>query len=147
MKLKDKLRQHIRKQRHHYTNKGPYSQSYGFPSSLVQMWELYHKENWAPKNWCFWTVVLEKTLESPMDSKKIKPVNPKRTQPWIFIGRTDAEDEVSSLWPPDEKKRLIWIRPWRWERLKVGGKGGDRWWDGWMASWARCPWVWANFET
>ena len=84
----DKPRQCIKKQRHHFANKGPYSQSYGFSSSHVQMWELAHKESWAPKNWCFWTVVLEKTPESHLDSKKIKPVNPKGNQSWIFIGRT-----------------------------------------------------------
>ena len=84
--------------------KGTYSQSYGFPSSHVQMWELDHKEDWAPKNWCFQTVVLEKTLERPLDSKKFKPVNPKRNQPWIFTGRTDIEPVI--LWPPDAKSHL-----------------------------------------
>ena len=87
----DKSRQHIKNQRHYFANKGPYSQSYGFSSSHVLMWELDHKEAWALKSGCFWTVVLEKTLESPLDSKEIKPVNPKRNQSWIFIGRTDAE--------------------------------------------------------
>ena len=86
----DKPRQHIKKQRHYFANKGLYSQTYGFSSSHVWMWELDHKEGWMLKNWCFRTVVLEKTLESPMDSK-IKPVNPKGNQPWIFIGRTDVE--------------------------------------------------------
>ena len=71
------------------------------------MWELDYKESWAPKNWCFWTVVLEKTLESPWDSKEIKPVNPKGNQPWIFIGRTDAETEASILWPPNMKSQFI----------------------------------------
>ena len=85
------------------TNKGLSSQSYGFPSSHVWMWELNHKEGWAPKNWCFWTVVLEKTLESPLDSKEIKPVKPKRNQPWIFIGRT----ETPILRPPHVKSWLI----------------------------------------
>ena len=89
------------------TNKGPYSQSCGFSSIHVWMWELDHKENWAPKNWCFWTVVLEKTLESPLDSKEIKPVNPEGNQSWIFIGRTDAEAEAPLLWPPDVKSQLI----------------------------------------
>ena len=81
----------------------PSSQSYGFSSSHVWMWKLDHKEDWVSKNWCFYTVVLEKTLESPLDCKKIKPVNPKGCQPWIFIGRTDAEAEVPILWPPDAK--------------------------------------------
>ena len=90
----DKRRQHIKRQRRHFANKGMYSQSYGFSSSHVWMWELDCREGWAPKNWCFWTVVLEKTLESPLDSKEIKPVNPKGNQPWIFIGKTDAEAPI-----------------------------------------------------
>ena len=89
------------------TDKGPSSQSYSFSSSHVWMWELDHKESWMPKNWCFWTVVLEKTLESPLDSKEIKPVNPKGNQSWIFIGRTDAGAEAPMLWPPDTKNWLI----------------------------------------
>ena len=101
----DSPRQCIKKQRHHFTDKGPGSQSYGFSSSHVQMWELNHKEGWVLKNWCFWTVVLEKTRESPLDSKEIKPVNPKGNQSWTFIGRTDAEALV--LWPPDAKSQLI----------------------------------------
>ena len=102
----DQSRQHIKKQTHYFTDKGPYSKSYGLSSSYVWMWELDHKEGWALKNWCFWTVVLEKTLESPLDSKEIKPVNSKRNQSWIFIGRTDAEAEAPILWPPDAKSRL-----------------------------------------
>ena len=94
-------RQHIKKQRHHFADKGPYSQSYGFSSSHVQMWD--HKEGWALKNWCFWVVVLEKTLESPLDIKGIKLVNPKGNQPWIFTGRTDDEAEAQIHWPPDVK--------------------------------------------
>ena len=90
----------------HFANKSPYSQSYGFPSSHVRMWELDHKEGWVPKNWCFRTVLLEKTLVSPLDSKEVKSIHPKGNQPWIFIGRTDAEAEVPILWPPDEKSQL-----------------------------------------
>ena len=101
----DKPRQHIKKQRHYFANKGPYSQSYGFSSSHVWMWELDHNECWAPRNWCFQTVVLEKTLESPLDCKVIKPVHPKGNQPWIFIGRTDAETPI--LWLLDVKSWLI----------------------------------------
>ena len=101
------LRQYIKKQSHHFAYQGPYSQSYGFPSSHVQMWELDHKEGWALKNSCFWIVVLEKTLESSLDSKEIKPVNPKGNQSWILIGRTDAEAEAPILWPPDLKSQLI----------------------------------------
>ena len=89
------------------TNKGPSSQSYGFSSSHVWMWELDHKESWAPKNWCFWTVVLEKTLPSPLDSKEIQPVNPKGNQSWTLTGRTDVEAETPILWPPDGKSWLI----------------------------------------
>ena len=90
-----------------FNNRGPSSQSYGFSSSHVWMWELDHKEGWAPKNWCFWTVVLEKTLESPLDCKEIQPVHPKGDQSWVFIGRTDAEAETPILWPPDVKNWLI----------------------------------------
>ena len=100
----DKPRHCIKKQRHHFANKRLYSQSYGFSASHMRMWELDHKEGWALKNWCFQSVVLEKTLQSPLDSKDIKPVNPKGNQPWIFIGRTDAEALI--LWPPDAKSWL-----------------------------------------
>ena len=96
-----KSRQHIEKQRHHFGNKVPSSESYGFSSSHVQMWELDHKEGWVLKNWIFQTVVLEKTLESPLDSKQIKLINPKGNQPWILTGRTDAKAPI--LWPPDVK--------------------------------------------
>ena len=89
----------------------PSSQSYGFSSSHVWMWELDYRENWAPKNWCFWTVALEKTLESPLNSKEIQPVHPKGDQCWVFIGRTDAEAETLILWPPDAKNWLIWKEP------------------------------------
>ena len=94
----------FKNQRHHFVHKCPYSQSYGFYSNHVLMWEMDHKEGWAPKNWCFWIVVLEKTLEGPLERKKIKPVNPKGDPPWIFIGRADAEAAI--LWPPDAKSRL-----------------------------------------
>ena len=99
-------RQHIKKQRHYFANKGPSSQSYGFSSSHVWMWELDCEESWAPKNWCFWTVVLEKTLESPLGCKEIQPVHLKGNQSCIFIGRTDTEAETPILWPPDEKSFL-----------------------------------------
>ena len=99
----DQPRQHIKKQRHYLVNQGPSSKSYGFSRSHVQMWELDHKEGWALKNWCFWTVVLEKTLESPLDCKEINPVHRKGNQSWVFIGRTDAEAETPILWPPDAK--------------------------------------------
>ena len=103
----DKPRQHIKKQRHYFAIKGLSSQGYSFSSSQVWMWELDYKESWAPKNCCFWTVVLEKTLESPFYCKEIKPVHPKGNQSWMFIGRTDAEAETPILWPPDAKSWLI----------------------------------------
>ena len=103
----DKPRQHIKKQRHNFANKGPYSQRHGFSSSHVQMWELDHKEGWALKNWCLWTMVLDKTLESLLDCKEIKPVNPKGNQPWTFTGSTDAEAEAAILWLPDAQSRLL----------------------------------------
>jgi len=102
----DQPRQHIKKQRYHFADKGPCSQSYEFSSSHVWMWELDHKESWGPKNLCFWNVVLEKTLESPLDCKEIKPVNPKGNQHWIFIGGSDAEAEAPILWPLDTKNWL-----------------------------------------
>ena len=104
-----------------FVNKGPSSQGYGFSSSHVLMWELDYKESWAPKNWCFWTVVLEKTLESPLDCKEIQLVNPKGKQSWIFTGRTDSEAETPILWPPNVKNWLIGKDPyagkdWRQEK-------------------------------
>ena len=104
----DQARQHIKKQRHYFANKGPSSQSYGFSSGHVWMLELDSKEVWAPKNWCFWTVVLDKTLESPLDFKEIQPFHPKGDQSWVFAGRTNAEAETPILWPPDVKSWLIW---------------------------------------
>ena len=103
----DQPREHIKKQRHYFANKGPSSQSYGLSSSHVWMWELDYKESWVPKNWYFWTVVLEKTLESPLDCEEIQPVHPKGVQSWMFIGRTDVEAEAAILWPPAMKTWLI----------------------------------------
>ena len=126
-------RQHIKKQRHYFASKGPYSQSYGFSSSHFQIWELDHKEDWMPKNWCFRTVLLEKTLVNPLASKELKPVNPKGNQPWIFIGRTDAEAEAPILWPPDAKSWFIAKKDpdagkdWR-------QKGDNREWAVWVES-------------
>ena len=119
-------------QRHYFADKDPFSQSYRFSSSYVWMWELGHKESWTPKNWCFWTVVLEKTLESPLDCKEIQPVHP-RDRSWVFIRRTDAEAETPILWPSDAKSRLIRIdsdagENWRQEAKEDRGR------DGWMAS-------------
>ena len=126
----DQPRQHIKKQRHYFANKVPSSQGYGFSSSHVWMWELDYKERWALKNWCFWTVVLEKTLESPLDYKEIQPVHPKGDQSWVFIGWTDVEAETPILWPPDEKSRLI-------EKTLVLGKiEGER-----RRGWQRMRWL------
>ena len=110
---------------------------------ILWMWELDYKESWALKNWCFWTVVLEKTLESPLDCKEIQPVHPKGDQSWVFIGRTDVEAATPILWPPDAKNWPIWKDPdagkdWRWE------EGDNRGWDGWMASPTQWTWAWVN---
>ena len=119
-KTYDQPRQHIKKQKHYFANKGPSSQSYGFSRSHVWMWEWNYKESWPPKNWCFWTVALEKTHGSSLDSKEIQPAYSKGNQSWIFIGRTDAEAETPRLWPPDMKNWLIWKdtdagKDWGWE--------------------------------
>ena len=152
MKLEDasweesygKPRQHIKKERHHLPNKCPYSQSYGFSSSHLWLWELDHKESWVPKNWCFLTVVLEKTLESPLrDSKEIKPVN-KGNQPWIFHWKDWCWSWSSNILATWCEELTHWKRPWCWERLKPGGEGGNRGCDSWMASSTRWTWVWAN---
>ena len=131
MKLKDpwkkscdQPRQLIKKQRHYFANKCPSSQSCGFSSSHVWMWKLDCKESWASKNWCFWTVVLEKTFESPLDCKEIKPVHPKGNQSCIFIGRTDAE--VLVLWPPDANNWLIGKDPaGKYRSLEEKGRTED----------------------
>ena len=107
------------------------------------MWELDHKESWAPKNWCFWTVVLEKTLENPLESKKIKLVNPKENQSWIFIGRTDTDAPI--LWPPDAKNWPDSVQKTpALGKIKGRGEGDTRGWDGWMASLTQWTWVWAS---
>ena len=106
------------------------------------MWELDYEQGRALKNWCFWTVVLEKTLQSPGDCKEIKPAHPKGNQSWIFIGRTDAHAETPILGPPDVKNWLTGKDPDAWERLKAGGEGPTE--DGWMASATQWKWVWVN---
>ena len=108
------------------------------------MWELDHKESWVLKNWCFWTVVLEKTLESSLDCKEIQRVNPKWNQSWIFTGRTDAEAEVPILWPPDVKNWSTGKDPDAGKDWRQEEKGDNGWWDGWMASLTRWSWVWAS---
>ena len=119
----DQPRQHIKKQRHYFVDKDLSSQSYGFSSSHVWMWKLDYKESWALKNWCFWTVVLEKTLESPLDCKEIKPFHPKGNQSWIFIGRNDAEAEAPILWPPDRKNQFTGKDPYAGKDWRQEEKG------------------------
>ena len=119
----DQPRQHIKKQRCYFANKSPSSPGYGFSSSLIWMWELDCKESWVPKNWCFWTVVSEKTLENPLDCKEIQSVNPKGNQSWIFTERTDAEVEAPILWSPHTKNWLIWKDPDAGKDLKQEEKG------------------------
>ena len=132
------------KQRHYFANKGPSSQGYGFSCGHVWMWELNCEEGWAPKNWCFWTVVLEKTLESPLDCKKIQPVCSEGDQPWDFFGRNDAKSETLVLWLPDTKSWLIGKdsdagRDWGQEE-----KGTTEDEMAWMASLTRWTCVWVN---
>ena len=129
--------------------KSPSSQSYGFSSSYAWMWEFHYKESWTLKNWCFWTVVLEKTLESPLDCKEIQAVHPKGDQSWVFFGRNDAKAETPILWPPHAKSWLIGKdsdagRDWGRGMRDAGREGDNRGWDGWMASPTRWTWVWVN---
>ena len=128
------LRQHIKKQRYCFADKGPSSQNYAFSNSHVWMWQLEHKESWAPKNWCFWTMELEKTLESPLDCKKIKLVNPKEIR---------ADVETGGCWMLCEDL-ILWKRSWWWGRLRAGGEGAIRGWGGWVASPTLWTWVWAS---
>ena len=139
----DQPRQHIQKQRHYFANKGPSSQSYGFSSAHVWMGELDCEESWTLKNWCFWTVVLEKTLKSPLDCKEIQPVLPKGDQSWVFIGRTDVEAETPNTLATWCEELTHLKRPWCWKRLKAG-EGDDGGWDDWMVSLTKWTWVWVN---
>ena len=125
------------------TDKGPSSQNYSFSSSHVWMWELDYKESWVLKNWCFWTLVLEKTLESPLDCMEIKLVNCKWNQSWIFIGRMMLKLKLQSLATWCEEL-THWKRPRCWARLRAGGEGDDRGWDGWIASLTQWTWAWAS---
>ena len=108
------------------------------------MWEVDYKQSWAPKNWCFWTVVLEKTLESPLDCKDIQPVHSRGDKPWVFFGRNEAKAETPITLATSCKELTHWKRLWCWEVLGAGGEGDDRGWDGWMASPTRWTWVWVN---
>ena len=129
----DQTRQHIKNQRQYFVNKGLSSQGYGYSSSHIWMWELDCKESWVLKNWCFWTMVLEKTLASLLDCKEIQPVHPKGDQSWVFIGGVDVEAETPGVWPLDVKSWLIWKDPDAgkdWGQEEKGMTGCD----GWMAS-------------
>ena len=133
----------ILKNRHYFADKGPSSQSYGVPSSPVWMWDLDYKESWVLKNWCFWTVVLDRTLESLLDCKEIQPVNPKGNQPEYSLEGLMLKLKLQYF------GHLMWRltllkRPWCWERLKVGGEGENRGWDGWMASLTQWTWIWVS---
>ena len=139
----DKPRQHIRKAETSLDQQSLYCQSYCFSGSHVQMWQLVHKEGWVVKNWCFQIVVLEKTLESPLDSKEIKLVNPKGKQSWIFTGKTEAEAEVPVFWILIQEQ-TNWTRPWCWKRLKVKKEVVSRGWDGWMVSLTQWTGIWAT---
>ena len=130
----------IFKSKDYFANKGLSSQGYGFPIH-VWMRELDYKESWVLKNWCFWTVVLEKTLESPLDCKEIQPIHSKGDKSWVYIGRTDVKAETLATWC-EELTHLK--RPWCWERLKVVGEGHDRGWGSWMVSLTQWTWVWVN---
>ena len=133
---------HRHKQRHHFTNKDLYSQSYGLSNSHVRMWDLDHEEGWVPKNWCFQIVVLEKTLKSPLDYRKLTLVNPKGNQPWIFIGRTYAKAEAPIFWPPDVKSQLIGKDPDAGKDWGQKEKGTSEDETALPTQWT---WVWANY--
>ena len=137
----DQPRQHSKKHRHYFVNKGPSSQGYGFSSGHVWMWELDYKESWTLKNWCFWTVMFEKTLESPLDYKEIQPVHPKGDQSWVFMEglmlKLKPQYFGHLIWRADSFEKTLML-----ERFRAGGEGDDRGWDDWMASLTRWTWVW-----
>ena len=132
-------RQHIKKQKHYFVNKRPSSQGYGFSSSHVWMWELDYKERWVPKNWWVWTVVLERTLVSPLEGKEIQPVYPKGDQSWGFIGRTDIEARTPIFWPADSFEKTLMLGKIEGRRRR--GRQRMRWL---MASPTQWIWVWVN---
>ena len=140
----DQSRQHIKKQRHYFASKCLSSESYGFSSSHIWMWELDYKASLSTEELLLLNCGVEEDSWKSLDCKEIQPVHPKGNQSWIFIGRTDAEAETPILWSPDAKSWLIWMFPWWWERLKAGGEGDDRGWDDWMASLTQWAWVWVN---
>ena len=134
----------FKKQRHYFVNKGLSSQGYGFSSSHVWMSELDYKESWVPKNWCFWTVVLEKTLERPLDRKEIQPVHPKGDQSWVFIGGTDVEAETPILWPPDAESWLVGKDP---DAGKDWGQEEKGTTEDEMVGWHHWQWTWVWVNT
>ena len=143
MKSYDRPRQHIKKQRHYFANKGLSSQSYGFSSSRVWIWEMDYKESWAPKNWCFWTVVLEKTLRVPWIARRssqsiLKEINPEYSLEGLLL---KLKLQYLAAWC---EELTHWKRPWSWAKLKAGGVGDDRRRDGWMVSPTQWTWVWAS---
>ena len=140
----DQTRLHIEKQRHYFANKRLSSQGYGFSSGHVWMWELDCEESWALKNWWFWTVVLEKTLESPLDCKEIQPVHPKGDQSWVFHWKNSCCNGNSNTLATWCQELTHWRRPWYWERMRAGGEGDDGGWDGWIASLTQWTWVWVD---
>ena len=139
----DKPRQCIQKQRHHFADKVSYSQTCGFSGSHEWMWELDHKEGWMPKNWCFWAMVLEKALGSPLECKEIKPVNPKGNQSWIFIRRADSEVKLQYFGHLMQRANSF-EKALMLGKIEAGGGGDDRGWDGWMALLTRGTWVWVS---
>ena len=134
----------LEKQRHYFAHKSLYSQRYGFSNSHVWIWDLDNNKGWALKNWCFWTVILEETLKSPLDFKKFKAVNPEGNQPWVFTGRSDAEAEAPLLWPPDARNWLLRKDPDAGKDWRQGGERDDRGRDGWMTSPTQWTWVWVS---
>ena len=134
----------LKKQRHYFANKGPFRQTCGFSSSHVWIWQLCYKESWVLKNWCFWTLVLEKTFESPLDCKEIQPVHLKGNHPWVFTWRTDVEAETPVLWPPDVKNWLIWKDPDAGKDWRQEEKGTTEGRDGWIASLTQWTLVWVK---
>ena len=139
----DQPRQHIKKQRHYFVHKDPSSQGYGFSSSHVWMWEVDYKESWVLKNWCFWTVMLEKTLQSSLDCKAIQPVHPKGDQSWVLTGKTDVEAETPKfghlMQRADSFEKTLMLG-----RIEGRRRRDNRGWDGWMASLSQWTWVWVS---
>ena len=137
----DRPREHVKKQRHHFPDKGLYSQTYGFSSSHVDMWELHHKDGSVPKNWCLQTVVLKKILNSPLDGKEIKAVNPEENQSWIFMEELMLKLKLYYFghlkWRVDSLEKTLILGKTESKR-----RGGGRGWDGWMASLAQWTWIW-----